>query len=363
MQGDGGLEGVVVAETLLSEVDGQRGRLLVGGMAVEELAPLGFEAACGLLWDGELPDGSRRAALGAALGAARQRAWGLLGELGGALSMHDAMDALRAAVGHMVAAPTWPQDAIDLTAAVAVFAAAHARIAAGRVPVEPDPRRGHADDYLRMVHGEAPSESRARAMSTYLATVCDHGMNASTFAARTVASTESDMVSAVVAGIGALKGRLHGGAPGPVLDMLDAIVEAPRAEAWLRGELTAGRRIMGFGHRVYRARDPRAAVLERSVRALEGAETSTVGRVNLAREVEGCAERLLALRKPSRPLRANVEFYTAVLLEALAIERTSFTATFAVARVAGWAAHVAEQRRRGRLIRPRARYVGPRPAA
>jgi citrate synthase len=191
-------------------------------------------------------------------------------------------------------------------------------------------------------------------------TVIDHGMNASTFAARVVASTGSDLVSAIVAGIGALKGPLHGGAPGPVLDMLDAIGAPERAEAWVAAELAAGRRIMGMGHRIYRVRDPRAAVLEGAISRLEK-EGSAAPRLRLGRAVEEVAERQLAARHPDRALKANVEFYTAVLLDAVGLDRRLFTATFAVARSAGWCAHVAEQRASGRLIRPASRYIGPRP--
>jgi citrate synthase len=171
-----------------------------------------------------------------------------------------------------------------------------------------------------------------------------------------------DLVLSIVAAIGALKGPLHGGAPGPVLDMLDAIGEPARAEAWIEGELAAGRRIMGMGHRVYRVRDPRAAVLERATQRLEaqGVDTS---RVKLARAVERAAEGALRERYPSRPLRANVEFYTAVLLDAVGLPRGAFSPTFAVGRVLGWCAHCEEQRAYGRLIRPASRYLGPAPEA
>jgi citrate synthase len=192
-------------------------------------------------------------------------------------------------------------------------------------------------------------------------------MNASTFTARVVASTGSDLWSAVVAAVGALKGPLHGGAPGPVLDMLDAIGAPDRAAAWLEGELQAGRRIMGMGHRIYRVRDPRALVLERAMERLEAARPNKDARPGedrlvLARAVEQAAEGVLRRRYPDRPLRANVEFYTAVLLDAVGLPRALFTPTFAVGRVAGWCAHVQEQRQTGRLIRPASRYVGPRPA-
>jgi citrate synthase len=213
--------------------------------------------------------------------------------------------------------------------------------------------------------GGMASEPFVRALDAYLVTVVDHGMNASTFAARVIASTGSDMVSAITGAIGALKGPLHGGAPGPVLDMLDAVGAAERADAWILAELGAGRRIMGMGHRVYRVRDPRAAVLEREVQRLEetgsAVGSATRAKLALARAIEAAAERILAERHKDRALRANVEFYTAVLLDAIGIPREAFSTTFAVGRVCGWCAHVIEQRRTGRLIRPASRYVGTKP--
>ncbi|AUX40842.1 citrate synthase [Sorangium cellulosum] len=374
-----GLEGVVVAETRLSEVDGERGRLTLAGHDVEELAGEGgatFEDVCGLLWGGALPAAAEREALRAAIAEGRARAFALLGRLGDALEAPDGMDALRAAVAHL--GSDAPPAAI--AGAVATFAAAWARRRAGEAPVAPDPALRHAADTLRMVQGAAASEAEARALDTYLVTVSDHGMNASTFAARVVTSTGSDAISAVVAAIGALKGPLHGGAPGPVLDMLDVIgAEAGGAEAgeraaavagcaerWIQAELAAGRRIMGMGHRIYRVRDPRAAVLERAIERLGRTAGGAQGaRLALARAVERAAEAALRARHPERPLRANVEFYTAVLLDALGLPRTLFSPTFAAGRVAGWCAHIDEQRRVGRLIRPSSRYIGgvPRTAA
>jgi citrate synthase len=227
--------------------------------------------------------------------------------------------------------------------------------------VPPRPTLSHAADYLLMLSGAIPDAARVAGLDAYLCCVADHGMNASTFVARVVASTGSDMVSAIVAAIGALKGPLHGGAPGPVLDMLDAIGQPDRARAWLEAELAAGRRIMGMGHRIYRVRDPRAAALERAASNLERAGAAT-DRLRMARAVEREAEQLLAEHYAGRALRANVEFYTAVLLEAVGIPRTLFSATFAASRIVGWCAHVDEQRRVGRLIRPASRYVGPMPA-
>jgi citrate synthase len=270
------------------------------------------------------------------------------------------MDALRGALAQLD--PSF-HDPLALTGAAAVLAAAWARLRAGEAPLAPDAGAGHAADYLRMARGRAPTAAEAAALDAYLVTVSDHGMNASTFAARVVTSTQSDPVSAVVAAVGALKGPLHGGAPGPVLDMLDRIATPEAVRPWLEAELAAGRRIMGMGHRIYRVRDPRAFVLERALAALEQDGGSGGGRLGLARLVERTAESLLAERHPDRPLRANVEFYTALLLEAVGLDRASFTPTFTVGRCAGWLAHIAEQRRTGRLIRPGSRYVGPVPAA
>jgi len=340
-----GLSGVVVDETELSGVDGLRGRLWIRGHPIASLAGrFSFEAVVGLLQTGELASDTP---VRQHLASERVRAFARLGDLGTALETDDGMDALRGALGAL------PAD-IDPIAAVAVYAAAWSRLRRGQVPTPPDPDRTHAADLLRMSLGVSDLAC-VRALDAYLVAVVDHGFNASTFAARVVASTGSDRVSAVVAGLGALKGPLHGGAPGPVLDMLDAI-EGGRPEDWLRAELDAGRRIMGMGHRVYRVRDPRAQVLEAAMSGLPASP-----RLALAKRVEAAAESLLAARYPARRLKANVEFYTAILLEAVGFPRWIFASVFAAGRGAGWCAHVEEQRARGRLIRPQARYIGGRP--
>jgi citrate synthase len=356
--GQAGLEGVVAAETRLSDVDGEKGRLVIAGHDVERLAgQTRFEGACGLLWDGVLPDAAGEERLRAELAAGRCAAFERLPALGDALSAPDGMEALRAALAHLRGTPP-----AGLVAAVAVFTAAWIRARLGEPPLPPEREAWHAEDFLRMSRGGAPAPSEVRALDTYWVTVCDHGMNASTFAARVVVSTGSDDVSAVVAAVGALKGPLHGGAPGPVLDMLDGIGRPERAEAWLAGELAAGRRIMGMGHRIYRTRDPRAAVLEKAVEALASG-AGAAPRLALARAVERAAEGVLRARHPERPLRANVEFYTALLLDGVGLPRDAFAPAFAASRVAGWLAHAREQRETGRLIRPASRYVGPPPAA
>jgi citrate synthase len=350
-----GLEGVNVADTAISDVDGELGRLVIAGADVEQLArTASFEQAMErVLAAGSAAAGS---GLGSRLGAARAAAWELLPRLGDALEHADGMDALRTGLAHLRSTGDDTADAIAAIGAGPVFVAAWSRRRAGQPPIPPDPTLGHAADYLRMTIGRAPDAVAVTALDAYLVTVIDHAMSASTFTSRVIASTGSDLISALIGGVGALKGPLHGGAPGPVLDMLDAIGRPADAEAWILGELAAGRRIMGMGHRVYRVRDPRAAVLETAVRPLASP------RLELARAVESAASKILRERKPDRPLAANVEFYTAVLLDAVGLPREQFSATFAISRLAGWSAHVLEQRRLGRLIRPSSRYTGPMPA-
>ncbi len=344
-----GLDGVVVAETELSHVDGERGELWLRGWRVEDLAAQGsFEVVLALLWHG---DTARAPEVADALGAARVR----MSERVSLVTGLDGVASMRAAL-----APLEGAAPLELVAAAGEVFVAWSCRAAGRVDPGPDPSLPHADDLVRRLRGSV-DPARARAFAAYLATVADHGMNASTFTARVVASTGSDDTSAVVAALGALKGPLHGGAPGPVLDMLDAISEPSAARSWLARELAEGRRIMGMGHRIYRVRDPRVAVLESALATLRAAGVDSP-RWALARVVEAEATQLLAEKQPTRPLRANVEFATAVLLEVVGVDRAAFTAAFAVGRVAGWLAHTEEQRRTGRLLRPQSRYVGPVPS-
>lgn len=363
-----GLEGVVAVETKLSDVNGERGRLILRGYDVERVAErAGLEHAAGLLVGGAWPDVAETERWSTLFANGRVRARELWSGVG--LELPDAMSAVRAAlasVDERALGDSEESVVATLAGVVALAATAWSR-AQRRLPaVEPDPTLSHADDFLRMLHGASRSADEGKALGTYLFTVSDHGLNASTFAARVVASTGSDVVSAVTAALGALKGPLHGGAPGPVLDMLDAIAQPRNARKWLEHEVANGRRIMGLGHRIYRVRDPRALVLEQAVERLSNvlaAGSTARARLSLARAVEREAEGLLGELHPERALRANVEFYTAVLLEALGIPRELFSATFAASRVVGWVAHVFEEKKVGRLIRPRSRYVGPDPDA
>ncbi len=358
-----GLEDVVAATTVLSDVDGQAGRLTIRGKSLDQLAGrLSFEAVVALLLDGFFPDLPRGGAFPAALGRARLAAFGQVAAADRRLLRLPVAEALAALLARFEDAGD-AETALQLVAAPAVLTPALLRMRRGQIPVVPDPGSGHAADVLRMLTGEPPAALPAAALDSYLVTVCDHGLNASTFAARVVASTAAGLVSSVVAGLCALKGPLHGGAPGPVLDMLDAVARAGDAEAWMEAALSRGERLMGFGHRVYRVRDPRADALQRALAGLRADGRVAPERLALAEACEAAALAVLRRRKPGRPLQTNVEFYTALLLEALGFPRESFTAVFAMGRVAGWLGHVREQEAAKRLIRPQSRYVGPPPEA
>jgi citrate synthase len=347
-----GLEGIVAAETLLSMVDGERGELVIAGHRLEQLAARPFEDAVAALWDAAGIDTQRVAAVGlpaATIALLRDAAARRL----------EPMDALRMAVGTLTATDDAAAARL-LVGSMPTIAAAYARLLQGAEPLSPRPDLGLSANYLYMLTGEPPHADLVRGLDTYLTTVSDHGLNASTFTARVIVSTGSDFVSAVTGAIGALKGPLHGGAPGPALDMVFEIGEAARAEAVLREKLERGERLMGFGHRIYKVRDPRADVLAAAAaKMFAGAGDARL--YELARAVEAKALALLEEYKPGRRLKTNVEFYTALLLHGLKLETAFFTPTFAIGRTAGWTAHCFEQRAVARLIRPQSVYVGRMP--
>jgi citrate synthase len=355
-----GLEDVVAAETRLSGVDGDAGELIIAGFPVEEMAGrASFEETVYLLWHDGLPDPGQLADFREELAGRRELSPATLDLLRAvAEEKVPVMDALRMAAG-TVRSGTDEEEALALVASLPTIVAAYSRMLEGEEPVDPDPELGHAANYLYMLTGEAPGAEFTRALETYLNAVSDHGMNASTFVARVIVSTRSDFVSAVVGAIGALKGPLHGGAPGPALDVVFEIGEAGRAEEYLREKLGLGERLMGFGHRIYRVRDPRADVLASAAERLYTTDGDK-GLYALALDVERTALRLLAEHKPGRNLQTNVEFYTALLLHGLGLPTELFTPTFASGRVVGWTAHCFEQRALDRLIRPQSLYVGSR---
>ena len=352
-----GLDGVIGAETVLSEVDGAAGRLVLRGYPVEDLAGrTSFVEVAHLLFAGFFENLPSAAALERALARARADVFAHVAALDATLLAQTPTEATRALMARL------PDDddldaALRLLAAPAVFTPAMLRARQGLAPIAPDADLGHSQDILRMMTGASPPPAEAAALDAYLVTVCDHGLNASTFVARIVASTRAGLTSSALAGFSALKGPLHGGAPGPVIEMLDAIGDVGNARAWLEAALQRGDRLMGFGHRIYRVRDPRADALRRAIRALDPAS----GRLAYAEAVEQAALDILKRRKPDRSLQTNVEFYTALLLEALAFPADAFTCVFAMGRVIGWIAHAREQAATGRLIRPQSLYVGPAP--
>ena len=349
---------MVAVETHLSGVDGEAGELTIAGFPVKELAGrASFEEVVYLLWNDELPDVDRLRDFRGELAERREAPRATLDLLRSvAAERVPVMDALRMAAGS-VRTGADDEEALALVACLPTFVAAYWRMLGGEEPVEPDPGLGHAANYLYMLTGERPGAEFARALDTYLGAVSDHGMNASTFVARVIVSTRSDFVSAVAGAIGALKGPLHGGAPGPALDVVFEIGEAGRAESYLREKLGRGERLMGFGHRIYRVRDPRADVLASAAERLYTTDGDKE-LYDLALDVEKTALRLLAEHKPGRNLHTNVEFYTALLLHGLGLPTELFTPTFAVGRVAGWTAHCFEQRVLDRLIRPQSEYAG-----
>ena len=348
-----GLEGVIAGETNLSSVDGERGRLLYRGYRIGDLVAHGtYPAVANLLWTGEW-DPSHRLATAP-----------VPAEVSAVLRALPAstkpMDALRTAVSAWGATQDlpWPPTAEQARALVA-FApsalAAFVRLRAGQEPVEPDASLDLVPGFLYQLTGSKPDDGTSRALDAYFIVGAEHGFNASTFTARVITSTRSDIASAVVGAIGTMKGPLHGGAPSEVVDQLSQVGSADHAEQWVREALAKGERLMGFGHRVYRAYDPRAKAL-RTV--AEGMERKPEW-LQLAIEVEDVALRVLAEKHPERPLKTNVEFYAAPVLMGVGLTPDLFPATFSLARTAGWTAHVLEQAEHNRLIRPDVNYVGP----
>jgi citrate synthase len=359
-----GLEGLVVADTALSEIDGEHGRLIYHGYDIADLAEHAtFEEVVFLLWVGHLPNRAELSSFTANLAKHRPVPGEVIDVLRRLPADSEPMDVLRTGASTLGAVlkftgPASIEHAMILTAGFPTIVAAFDRLRQGLQPVQPRPDLSHAANYLYMLTGDVPSEQKTRALDTYLVLTADHGFNASTFTARVIASTLSDIGSAVVGAVGALKGPLHGGAPALVLDMLRKIGTPENAEAWLKNALDRGERLMGFGHRVYKAEDPRARVLRKLAE-----RTSEIDFFRLALRVEDLALQMLHERKPERKLYTNVEFYSAAVMHGVGLPDDLLTPTFAVSRVAGWTAHVLEQLKDNRLIRPSSEYVGPRDLA
>ncbi len=355
-----GLEGVVVATTNISHVFGEEGRLVYRGYEIDRLAArASYEEVCYLLWKGHLPTRTELDDLNALMRSKRTLPEAAMTTLRALPRSAGPMDALRTVASAVGAAlpingtPTFEQ-AVAMAATFPTIVAAFDRLRNGREPIAPHPGLGHAANYLYMLKGEVPAEHHVKSLDTYLVLLADHGMNASTFTARVIASTESDLASSVVGAIGALKGPLHGGAPALVMDMLDEIGSVSNIKPWVDNALNTGRKLMGFGHRVYRTTDPRAEILREMAR-----HASTPEFFALAKGTEDYAIEELNRRKPDRRLYTNVEFYSAAVLNSVGLPRDLYPSTFAVSRVGGWTAHILEQLIGNRLIRPQSEYAGP----
>ena len=363
-----GLNGVAVTETSVGDVDGDAGAFHYRGIDATELArDHSFEAVWHLVARRRLPDAAELAAFRGEVAAARPlpsslrpileplagRAGATLGRVRAALSLAADELGLRPLVD--LEPNERERQALRVAAVVPTIVAALQRAREGLAPVEPAPDMGPVAAYLTAVTGAPPAPPAVRALEQYLILTIDHGFNASTFTARVVASTGADLADVVSAALGALAGPLHGGAPSRALDALDAIGDPTGTEAWVEAEVAAGRRIMGFGHAVYRHRDPRSALLREVATGMGGPL------VDRAVAVEARTLATLQRLKPDRPLPSNVEFFAGVVMAAAGLPRDLFTPTFAVSRTIGWVTHAVEQAAIGKLIRPSARYIGVSP--
>jgi citrate synthase len=363
-----GLTNVVAAETALGDVRGHEGFYHYRQYsAIDVASRRSFEEAWHLLLLGELPGPAELEEFRQRIARARRipdDVAALLPAIARLTHGTDALAGLRMALAALAAhdriRPLYDEpvdqriaDAIRVSAVTPVLLASLHALATGREPAAPRDDLGHVANYLYLVTGSVPDAQHEHALSAYMTAAIDHGFNASTFAARVIASTGADLAAAVGGALGALSGPLHGGAPSRALDTLDAIATPDRIDGWVTETVGSGGRIMGFGHAVYRTEDPRSRMLRGIAQSIGG------GRVDFAVAVEQRVQELLAELKPGRELHTNVEFYAAVVMELCGIPREMFTPTFATARVVGWTAHILEQAAEGKIVRPSSRYVGP----
>jgi citrate synthase len=362
-----GLEGVVVSETTVGDVRGREGFFHYRQYSAVELAEKrSLEDVWFLLFNGVLPTDAEVAHFRDEVAARRALPAQLEAFLPALAHQGSPLDVLRTGVSLLGAELGWQattdtdagtlrSQAVRLCAVVPTLLTAVHRIRSGHDPLPPRAELASAANYLWMLTGENPSPEQARALEQYLILTIDHGFNSSTFTARVITSTGADLAAAICGAIGALSGPLHGGAPSRALDMLDQIGAPDRADEWIRDAVGHGKRIMGFGHRVYKTDDPRSLFLRDVARRMEAPL------VDFAVDVERTVVEVLAELKPDHQLYANVEFFAGVVMNACGIPRQMFTPTFATSRVIGWCAHVMEQAGDNRLIRPTALYVGPPP--
>jgi citrate synthase len=359
----GGLEGIVAGRSALCEINGETGKLLYAGYDIVELAERStFEETCWLLWHGQLPTECQLAALRRGLAANLEPRAAVWDAAADAPESANPMDLLRTQVSILGMSDPDTADnseeanrtkAMRLVAQTGTLVATSERIRTASEPANPDPDRSLAWNFLHLLHGEEPNDADVRAFDVCLILHAEHGMNASTFAARVTVATLSDMHSGVVSAIGALKGPLHGGANDRVMELLRELPSVAGARARIEEMLAEKRRIMGFGHRVYRTEDPRATILRRYSRDL-GERHGDTRWYELTMAVEGAV-------KTAKGLFPNVDLYSASVYTSLGIPQRLFTPIFAMSRMAGWTANIMEQHRDNRLIRPDSEYVGPPP--
>lgn len=357
-----GLEGVAVAETKISYVDGENGKLIYRGELVENLVKNAtFEEIVYLLWEGKFPTADEKKQFTKALAEQREIPVYLKDILTKLPKDMNIMSVLRTGISALVVTgenyPPTRAQAMRILAIAPTIVAYFYNYQQGKKEIAPDPTLNHVANYLYMLTGKVPDKAHERALETYLMLSADHDINASSFTARVVTSTQADIISAIVAAISALKGPLHGGAPSEVEDMLDEIGSEENIEPWLRNHIESGKRIMGFGHRVYKTYDPRAVALKKVVQ--EYAKDNRLFKLSL--QIEEKAIQLLNEYKPGRKLYTNVEFWAAGVLRTIELPRSLYTPTFCTSRIAGWCAQIMEQASNNRLIRPAAIYVGPMP--
>ncbi|MBO8155087.1 MAG: citrate synthase/methylcitrate synthase [Bacillaceae bacterium] len=354
-----GLKGVIAAETKLSDIDGENGRLIYRGYPAETLAvDHNFEEIAYLLWYGKLPNSTELHEL-----KHKMKQYRIIPDYIKEILDHipdemEIMGALRTVVSSLVLqdkskTPTIDQ-AIQITSVIPTFIAYIYRKRQGKPAVDPHPDFNHTKNYLYMLYGKEPAEDHVEALDTYMILTQEHGMNASTFAARVTVSSESDIVSGITSAIGTMKGPLHGGAPGGVIELLEEINTPKNIEEVVRNKLENGEKLMGFGHRVYRTKDPRAKALKTKLLQSNPGDSW----LKLALEVEEKAIQLLNEYKPGRSLNTNVEFYAAAIMKAIDMDPELFTPTFTASRSVGWTAHILEQMEDNTIFRPQSKYIG-----
>ncbi|MCR8847483.1 citrate synthase/methylcitrate synthase [Rossellomorea sp. SC111] len=355
-----GLKGIVAAQTSISHIDGKEGILIYRGYEIGELNHMSFEEAAFLLWYGYLPTEEDAMEIKKKLNTYRELTPAMKAILHSLPEEMDIMSALRTVISSLgIPEYNWKptiEQSLRLTAVIPTIIAYRFNIVMNRPLFEPDTELSHVENYLYMFTGKSPSKAVADALETYMVLTMEHGMNASAFSARVTASTESDLVSSITSAIGTMKGPLHGGAPSGVIDLLNEIGVAEKAENVIRKKLLKGEKLMGFGHRVYKTHDPRAIALRKKLLENKGGDPA----LDLALFVEKKAIELLAEMKPGRSLYTNVEFYAAAIMKSINLPSDLFTPTFTAARIVGWTAHVLEQAENNTIFRPQSEYIGKR---